>query len=299
MSDHLPDRLDADAPIFVISVAAQLADMHPQTLRGYDRLGLVVPGRARGRGRRYSLRDIARLGVEGIKEYYGLLPDHEDVNLRMTGLFFVHGDMGEADALARLAEPYGPAADRVGDFWRAMNQAAEIFPWYASWFTREIGKSKPDHAMTAAFICSQCGLCEFACPMQLSPKRAYAELLRQFRAGGMKNPLTAKPDKVHEFRKYRKIGKDRMTKRYALAQFDRHDLPLSRMEAPARVRLSLTQSLGAPSKPVVNEGDKVKTGDWVARIPDRKLGSNLHASIDGTVTSVDKGFIVIERSRKR
>ena len=61
MNDHLPDRLDADAPIFVISVAAQLADMHPQTLRGYDRLGLVVPGRAKGRGRRYSLRDIAKL----------------------------------------------------------------------------------------------------------------------------------------------------------------------------------------------------------------------------------------------
>jgi MerR family transcriptional regulator/heat shock protein HspR len=59
--ESLPDRLDADAPIFVISVAAQLAEMHPQTLRGYDRLGLVVPGRARGRGRRYSLRDIAKL----------------------------------------------------------------------------------------------------------------------------------------------------------------------------------------------------------------------------------------------
>jgi MerR family transcriptional regulator, heat shock protein HspR len=61
MSDNLPDRFDVDAPVFVISVAAQLADMHPQTLRGYDRLGLVVPGRARGRGRRYSLRDIAKL----------------------------------------------------------------------------------------------------------------------------------------------------------------------------------------------------------------------------------------------
>lgn len=60
-ADRLPDRIDPDAPIFVISVAAQLAEMHPQTLRGYDRLGLVVPGRARGRGRRYSLRDIARL----------------------------------------------------------------------------------------------------------------------------------------------------------------------------------------------------------------------------------------------
>ena len=50
-----------DAPLFVISVAAQLAGMHPQTLRQYDRLGLVSPGRAAGRGRRYSSRDVAQL----------------------------------------------------------------------------------------------------------------------------------------------------------------------------------------------------------------------------------------------
>jgi MerR family transcriptional regulator/heat shock protein HspR len=50
-----------DAAVFVISVAATLAGMHPQTLRQYDRLGLVSPGRTPGRGRRYSARDIARL----------------------------------------------------------------------------------------------------------------------------------------------------------------------------------------------------------------------------------------------
>jgi MerR family transcriptional regulator, heat shock protein HspR len=52
---------DEDSPVFVISVAAELAGMHPQTLRQYDRLGLVSPGRAAGRGRRYSARDVARL----------------------------------------------------------------------------------------------------------------------------------------------------------------------------------------------------------------------------------------------
>jgi MerR family transcriptional regulator/heat shock protein HspR len=59
----MPDEftVDPDAPIFVISVAAQLAGMHPQTLRQYDRLGLVIPGRAAGRGRRYSARDVASL----------------------------------------------------------------------------------------------------------------------------------------------------------------------------------------------------------------------------------------------
>ncbi|MGW6172679.1 heat shock protein transcriptional repressor HspR [Arthrobacter sp. NPDC055138] len=61
-----------NAPIFVISVAAELADMHPQTLRQYDRLGLVSPSRQRGRQRRYSqqdvntLREVQRLSQEGV-----------------------------------------------------------------------------------------------------------------------------------------------------------------------------------------------------------------------------------------
>ncbi len=64
MADRFDRRGDGshpDAPVFVISVAAGLAGMHPQTLRQYDRLGLVTPGRSAGRGRRYSLRDVERL----------------------------------------------------------------------------------------------------------------------------------------------------------------------------------------------------------------------------------------------
>ncbi|WP_443082119.1 heat shock protein transcriptional repressor HspR [Terrabacter sp. C0L_2] len=63
---------DDDAPVFVISVAAELAGMHAQTLRQYDRLGLVSPSRTRGGGRRYStrdvelLREVQRLSQEGV-----------------------------------------------------------------------------------------------------------------------------------------------------------------------------------------------------------------------------------------
>jgi MerR family transcriptional regulator/heat shock protein HspR len=52
---------DDDAGLYVISVAAELSGLHPQTLRQYDRLGLVSPNRTVGRNRRYSLRDIASL----------------------------------------------------------------------------------------------------------------------------------------------------------------------------------------------------------------------------------------------
>ena len=53
--------VEADAKVLIISVAARMAGMHPQTLRQYDRLGLVQAGRAAGGGRRYSARDVALL----------------------------------------------------------------------------------------------------------------------------------------------------------------------------------------------------------------------------------------------
>ena len=65
-------ELDEFSPVFAIAVAAELAAMHPQTLRQYDRLGLVSPTRTAGKSRRYSMRDvmqlreIARLGAEGL-----------------------------------------------------------------------------------------------------------------------------------------------------------------------------------------------------------------------------------------
>lgn len=64
--------MDENSPLFAIAMAAELARMHPQTLRQYDRLGLVSPRRTAGKSRRYSMRDVAqlreisRLGAEGV-----------------------------------------------------------------------------------------------------------------------------------------------------------------------------------------------------------------------------------------
>lgn len=66
------EDIDEDAPIFAIAVAAELSGMHPQTLRQYDRLGLVVPARTQGGSRRYSmrhvqqLREVGRMSAEGM-----------------------------------------------------------------------------------------------------------------------------------------------------------------------------------------------------------------------------------------
>ena len=74
---------EPDAAVYVISVAAELSGLHPQTLRGYERLGLITPGRTVGGGRRYSHRDIellrtiaeltaAGIGIEGVRRLLDL-----------------------------------------------------------------------------------------------------------------------------------------------------------------------------------------------------------------------------------
>ncbi|MGW0045486.1 heat shock protein transcriptional repressor HspR [Rhodococcus sp. NPDC003348] len=101
--------LDPDAQVFVISVAAELAGMHAQTLRNYDRLGLVTPHRTTGGGRRYSPRDVALLrevqrlsqdegvNLAGIKRIIELTNEVQALQSRVTEM---------AAEIARLATGY-------------------------------------------------------------------------------------------------------------------------------------------------------------------------------------------------
>lgn len=91
---QFPD--DPDAHVFMISVAAQLAGMHAQTLRTYDRLGLVTPERSSGGGRRYSSRD-----VDLLREVQRLSQD-EGVNL--AGIKRIIDLTNQVDALQRRVE---------------------------------------------------------------------------------------------------------------------------------------------------------------------------------------------------
>ena len=108
------DLSDADAPMFVISVAAELSGMHPQTLRSYDRMGIVSPGRATGGGRRYSQRDIELLrtvaeltasgiGIEGVRRILQL--EHQVAALQAR-IVELEADLVEA---TRAALPNLPA----------------------------------------------------------------------------------------------------------------------------------------------------------------------------------------------
>jgi MerR family transcriptional regulator, heat shock protein HspR len=123
-----PYELSDDTPVYVISVAAQLSGLHPQTLRAYDRLGLVSPGRTGGGGRRYSLRNILVLrevqrlsqeegvNLSGIKRILELETAEQESRLRLAEL---HAEVAQLRAelestravAARLA---GLLRDRSG-----------------------------------------------------------------------------------------------------------------------------------------------------------------------------------------
>ncbi len=109
----------SDAKVLIISVAARLAGMHPQTLRQYDRLGLVQAGRAGGGGRRYSERDVALL------REVQRLSQEDGVNLagikRIIGLEHLAGDMQQR--VAELQQELDEAYRRI-----AALEAAAVYP---------------------------------------------------------------------------------------------------------------------------------------------------------------------------
>jgi MerR family transcriptional regulator, heat shock protein HspR len=131
-----PYELSDDTPVYVISVAASLSGMHPQTLRGYERVGLVVPLRTEGRGRRYSMRDILALreiqrlsqdegiNLSGIKRILDLERELEQARLAAAEL---HREVAQ---LRAELESTRAVAARLAELRRTpqVNPAAALVP---------------------------------------------------------------------------------------------------------------------------------------------------------------------------
>jgi MerR family transcriptional regulator/heat shock protein HspR len=126
----------SDAKVLIISVAAKMAGMHPQTLRQYDRMGLVQPGRAPGGGRRYSVRDVALLreiqrlsqddgvNLAGIKRIIGL--EHLVAELQRR-LAVIEAELGEA--YRRVAEMEGVSPYPRGSLLPAHRSSSALVVW--------------------------------------------------------------------------------------------------------------------------------------------------------------------------
>ena len=156
-----------------------------------------------------------------------------------------------------------------------------------------------DKDVQQAMICSECGLCEtYACPMGLQPRQVniyIKNLLRQ------KNFRYQKPSETFtqlEERSYRRAPSKRMAVRLGVDQYYDYHIDICVDITPSAVRISLRQHIGAPSIPVVQAGDTVTAGQLIGAIPEKALGANIHASIDGTVTEVSGTEIVISAGRQ-
>lgn len=161
--------------------------------------------------------------------------------------------------------------------------------------SNDISELLDDPDIRRAAICCECGVCEiYACPMRLQPRRVNSMLKAELAKAGIRYPKGEGQTDISPMRDSRRVPTRRAAARAgALPFFDACSTDELLSYIPQGVEIALKQGAGAPSVPVVRDGEHVKEGDLIAKCPEGKLGSNLHASIAGTVT-VRSGSIRID-----
>lgn len=146
----------------------------------------------------------------------------------------------------------------------------------------------------SALLCSECGVCEYACPMDLSPRRINAWIKGELAKDGVRYRGDGCEPQVSSYREDRKVPVKRLITRIGLKEYDRL-APIKEMQlSPSSVKIKMGQHIGAPCKPLVQVGDLVQRGEVIGEIPDGKLGARVHASLDGIVTEQNDAYVVIE-----
>lgn len=150
-------------------------------------------------------------------------------------------------------------------------------------------------AFVNTMFCSSCGLCEmYSCMQSLSPRSLMAEYKAGLRAHGIKPPQGVVPKPVGEEREYRKVPMERLMARLNLTKYNK-EAPLNDEVADVKkVRIMLSQHIGAPASAIVKTGDKVEVGQMIAQ-PGNGLSVAIHASISGTVVEVNEKYVIIEK----
>ena len=144
------------------------------------------------------------------------------------------------------------------------------------------------------FFCSSCGLCElYSCPQGLSPRTLITEYKNGLRKNNVKAPLDPVISGVAEGRDLRKAPEERLAARLGVSQYE-CEAPLDdRVRTVKKVKILLSQHIGAPAVAAVKAGDMVKKGDKVGAFRENALSNTIHASIDGRVESVTDTYVEI------
>ena len=142
-------------------------------------------------------------------------------------------------------------------------------------------------------FCSSCGVCEmYACPQSLAPRSLLADMKGGLRKAGIRPPQGVQPVPVKPSREYRKVPEERLMARLGLTKYDK-DAPMDENVVPvSKVKILLSQHIGAPAQAIVKTGDTVTKGQMIAQHADG-LSVSIHASISGRVTEVTDRHIII------
>lgn len=144
-----------------------------------------------------------------------------------------------------------------------------------------------------AELCCACGLCTlYACPEDLFPKEACDNSKKEMRRQGTKFTQT-KPVKVHPMKDGRHVPLKQLMQKLQLKVYDVHTPFNPQKFETENVKILLKQHVGEKAEPVVSIGDGVKKNQLIAKVPEGKLGANIHASITGMVTHVGDEYIKI------
>ena len=147
-----------------------------------------------------------------------------------------------------------------------------------------------------ANFCSSCGVCEmYSCPQSLAPRSLLADMKGGLRKAGVKPPQGVQAAPVPSAREFRKVPEERLMARLALTKYDK-DAPMDEtLVAVPKVKILLSQHIGAPAQAIVSVGDEVTRGQMIAK-PANGLSVGIHATICGKVTEVTDRHIVIARN---
>ena len=146
-----------------------------------------------------------------------------------------------------------------------------------------------------ALLCCECGICEtIACPMGLLPRQVNKYVKQRLAEKGIRYQKDDKPLTPTLMREYQQVPPVKILLKDGLKQYV--DLKVEELlkHETSSVTIPLKMHIGAPCEPVIQVGDQVKAGDLIGRKPEKALGADIHASINGTVTAVTTS-ITIER----
>ena len=152
-------------------------------------------------------------------------------------------------------------------------------------------------AFLNASLCCGCGVCSvIACQQMLDPQAIAMEVKAELGRQGFRRQNGRQIDSVSPYRSGRLLPSKVLAERLGLKRFMGKTVVRDmRRFDPEYVYIPMSQHVGAPAKPLVKVGDKVKRGDLIAKTPENMLGTCMHASIGGQVTEVTDSRVVIKK----